>query len=82
MPRIFDNIDEALLPALQNTLATSERADFSIGYFNLRGWRDLADHVDHVSGGEGAQCRVFVGMHRSASEELRTSFRMRPHTPA
>ena len=76
MPRIFDNIERRLLPALQRTLSTSERADFCIGYFNLRGWRHLAEHVDHLAGGEGAQCRLLVGMHRSASEELRAALRL------
>ena len=28
MPRIFDNIDQSLLPAIQETLALAERADF------------------------------------------------------
>lgn len=71
MPRIFDNIDAPLLPALRQALEASDRADFSVGYFNLRGWRGLAPLVDRWAGGGGACCRLLVGMHRPPEESLK-----------
>ena len=72
MPRIFDNLapDSSLLPSLQETLKLSSRADFCVGYFNLRGWGGLAPHVDDWVDSDGP-CRVLIGMQRLPHENLR-----------
>ena len=72
MPRIFDNLapNSSLLPALQDTLTLSSRADFCVGYFNLRGWGHLAPYVDQWDPNDGP-CRVLIGMQRLPHEELR-----------
>ena len=76
MPRIFDNLTPGtrLLPALRETLDAASRADFCVGYFNLRGWRDIAPYVDRWGDGEGP-CRVLIGMQPRPDEELRDALR-------
>lgn len=81
MPRIFDNIERQLLPSLKETLSVAERADFCVGYFNLRGWGQLASHVDNWEGGEGEQCRLLVGMHVTPTDELRQALKFNEDEP-
>ena len=70
MPNIFDNIKHPLLLHLRQTLDLACRADFCVGYFNLRGWRELDGRIQEWTGGKEAQCRLLVGMHKLSQEEL------------
>jgi hypothetical protein len=44
------------------TVSVSHRSDLCVGYFNLRGWRQLDEHIESWAGGEGECCRLLVGM--------------------
>lgn len=74
MPTIFDNIDKPLLPALRQTMNLAYRADFCVGYFNLRGWRAIDEGVNGWAGGDNANCRLLVGMHQHPREHLRRAY--------
>jgi hypothetical protein len=66
MPRIFDNIHLRLLPDLQQAIRAAYRADFCVGYFNLRGWKELADEIDSWPGRRWA-LRAPAGGHATAA---------------
>ena len=73
MPRIIDNIEIGLADDLRAEIARGAlRLDAAIGYFNLRGWRELADAVDTMprTGGE-PKARILIGMARDPHDELR-----------
>lgn len=82
MPTIFDNIKSFLADGLTAYLDNVERADFCVGYFNLRGWREVADKIDELKGAEieekdekvNRYCRLLVGMIRTPLEEIKSLF--------
>ena len=71
MSSIYDNIEQPLLPELQAYLKQAYRADFCVGYFNLRGWQQIDGDIERFEGGDGQTCRLLVGMYRLPKEELR-----------
>lgn len=75
MPQIYDNIDQFLLQALRDALGVSYRADFCIGYFNLRGWKHIDDLIEAFDGGEGSCARVLIGMQAAPEDELTAALR-------
>ena len=82
MPRIFDNLETGskLLLALQETFPVSSRADFCVGYFNLRGWGGLAPCVDSWDPDDGP-CRVLIGMQRAPHQEIRDALSVTEGSP-
>ena len=71
MSRIFDNTEQDLLTALRATLQVSKRADFCIGYLNLRGWQAIDEQMAAWVPAEGQVCRVLVGMQRPPHDDIR-----------
>jgi superfamily II DNA or RNA helicase len=74
MPVVFDNIENFLCHALEDSLKVSYRSDFCVGYFNLRGWNKVTEYVDQWKGGENNCCRLLIGMQKQPDELIRQYF--------
>ena len=82
MPKIYDNIENHLSKGLSETLEVSNRTDLCVGYFNLRGWRQIGDKVDALCGGkvfegddEIHRCaRLLVGMQKLPLDIIKEHF--------
>ncbi len=74
MPKIYDNIENFLVQGLKDTLDVSYRSDFCVGYFNLRGWKEVAAKIDLWEGGENNACRLLVGMQKAPTDLVREYF--------
>ncbi len=80
MPTIYDNIEKHLDVGLNRTLENKTRADFCIGYFNLRGWKLISEMVNKLQGDflpeefedeNKYYSRVLVGMQKLPKDEIR-----------
>lgn len=82
MPKIYDNIENYLTEGLNETLNLSVRTDFCVGYFNLRGWKEVAEKIDKLegeiikeeSGDTHRTCRLLVGMQKLPVDILKSYF--------
>jgi superfamily II DNA or RNA helicase len=82
MPKIYDNIENHLSKGLNETLKLSSRTDCCVGYFNLRGWGEIAERIDTLPGmtvTEGDEsfqryCRLLIGMQRLPSDILKEAY--------
>lgn len=84
MARIYDNIETKFKEGLQGIISTQgvERVDFCVGYFNLRGWNMIVNHIDNIPGGYVYEddeqkfriCRLLIGMQRPPEELIRALY--------
>ncbi|MBQ3290193.1 MAG: helicase [Kiritimatiellae bacterium] len=89
MSKIFDNIAAKFEAGLHDILSNVgvERADFCVGYFNLRGWNHVAADVASLPGGDAMEkndrgifvpvkryCRLLVGMQRPNADLIREMY--------
>lgn len=91
MARIYDNIEIKFEHGLKDIIESSgvKRVDFCVGYFNLRGWDKVVEHVEQLEGdfvfegraNEHRTCRLLIGMHQPPAELVRMLYSNNDYTP-
>jgi len=83
VPLILDNIDLSLEETMRESLASSHSLDAAVGYFNLRGWRLIADAIDALPKRNDSKpkVRLLVGMTENPVDEMRRLMRLRGEQP-
>lgn len=89
--QLIDNLSSPSLGVELGKLVTEAiRADFCVGYFNLRGWREITGAVDTLRGGyveesgdeEFRHCRLIIGMQKMPIDIIRDYFEKQGAAPA
>ncbi len=93
MAKIYDNIEEQFVTGLQGIISNTgvKRVDFCVGFFNLRGWKQVVNYIDALPGDfvyEGELrldrkerfCRLLIGMHLPDKELVRRLY-SKPEQP-
>ena len=90
MARIYDNIESKFMQGLQDIITNVgvKRVDFCVGYFNLRGWELVVNHIDQIPGDyvyennkqEFRCCRLLIGMHQPDKELVKRLY-SKPQLP-
>ena len=90
MARIYDNIESKFMQGLQDIITNIgvKRVDFCVGYFNLRGWELVVNHIDQIPGDyvyennkqEFRCCRLLIGMHQPDKELVKRLY-SKPQLP-
>jgi len=77
MTRIIDNESLTLSQSLKDALLHSKQLDACVGYFNLRGWREIraeaSSMLQHENNG-GPRVRLLVGMALSGEDQARIKY--------
>ncbi len=91
MAQIYDNFNQQFIDGLRGIIGNIgvKRADFCVGYFNLRGWKCIYDLIDKLIGQFVFEekdekehlrfCRLLIGMQRPNEELIQTLYSVDPH---